>query len=319
MGCSIRFSINKIDNINSYMKTSILKILLVTALLFTGTMAFAQDFQGKAYYFSKTTMDMSSFGGGGQLSEQQKKQRADRMRPYLERTYILTFNKEESIYAEDEKLEAPGSGRSNMWGSSFSPGPQYKNVKTKIVLQDQEFFGKKFLIKEDMQPIEWKMGTETKQIGNYTCFKATATRASTEINWEKMFRRRGGENSDTKKTKDSTKTTDLASANGEKVETLEEEGPEMLEIVAWYTPMIPINQGPADYWGLPGLILEVSAGNVIMLCSKIVMNPEEKEDIEVPIKGDIVTKEEYNDIIMEKMQEMRNNRGRGNGRGRGRG
>jgi hypothetical protein len=86
-------------------------------------------------------MDMSSFGGGGQLSEQQKKQRADRMRPYLERTYILTFNKEESIYAEDEKLEAPGSGGSNMWGSSFSPGPQYKNVKTKIVLQDQEFFG----------------------------------------------------------------------------------------------------------------------------------------------------------------------------------
>ena len=292
--------------------------VLVFALLFSVNLN-AQDFQGKAYYFSKTTMDMSRFGGGQQVSEQQKKQRADRMRPFLERTYVLTFNKEESIYAEDEKLEAPGGRGSNMWGSSFSPGPQYKNVKTKIVLQDQEFFGKKFLIKEDMEPMEWKMGTETKQIGNYTCFKATATRASKEIDWSKMSRRRGG-SEENKKTKDSTKTAEVASIEDVKVETPKEEGPEMLEIVAWYTPMIPISQGPADYWGLPGLILEVSAGNVTMLCSKIVMNPEEKEDIVIPSKGDVVTKQEYNDIITKKMQEMRNNRGRGgNGRGRPRG
>jgi GLPGLI family protein len=290
--------------------------ILAFALLFSINLN-AQDFQGKAYYFSKTTMDMSRFGGGRQMSEQQKKQMTDRMRQWLERTYILTFNKEESIYAEDEKLETPGGRGPSMWGSSFTPGPQYKNVKTKTLLQDQEFFGKKFLIKEDMEPLEWKMGTETKQIGSYTCFKATATKVSKEIDWDKMSRRRGG-NEENKKTTDSTKTTELASTEDKKVETLEDEGPELLEIVAWYTPMIPISQGPADYWGLPGLILEVSAGNVTMLCSKIVMNPEEKEDIVEPFKGDVVTKQEYNDIITKKMQEMRNNRGRaGSGRGRG--
>ena len=84
----------------------------------------------------------------------------------------------------------------------------------------------------------------------------------------------------------------------------------MLEIVAWYTPMIPISQGPSDYWGLPGLILEVSAGNTTMLCSKIVMNPEEKINIEAPEKGKEITKSEYQATISEKMQEMRNNRGR---------
>ncbi len=262
---------------------------------------------------------MSRFGGGRQMSEQQKKQMTDRMRQWLERTYVLTFNKEESIYKEDEKLEAPGGRGPSMWGSSFSPGPQYKNVKTKTLLQDQEFFGKKFLIKEEMEPLEWVMGTETKQIGSYTCFKATATRASKEIDWAKMSRRRGASEKN-KKTTDSTKTTEVSSTEDKKVETPEEEGPEMLEIVAWYTPMIPISQGPADYWGLPGLILEVSAGNVTMLCSKIVMNPDEKEEIVVPSKGDVVTKQEYNDIITKKMQEMRNNRGRGgSGRERGRG
>jgi GLPGLI family protein len=290
------------------MKLQLLKLsFLFFSLIFSLNLN-AQDFQGKAYYMSKTTVDMSQWGGGRQMSEQQKKQMMDRMRQWLERTYVLTFNKTESMYKEDEKLEAPGGSGPNMWGSSFSPGPQYKNVKTKMFIQDQEFFGKKFLIKEEMKPIEWKMGTETKQIGQYTCFKATATRPSTDINWA----RRSRNNNDTEKAKDSTKTSETESKDSTSNELDEE--PEMIEIVAWYTPMIPVNQGPADFWGLPGLILEVSAGNVTILCSKIVMNPEEKTEIEAPDKGQVVTKQEYNTIITEKMEEMRNSRGRNNSR-----
>jgi hypothetical protein len=104
------------------------------------------------------------------------------------------------------------------------------------------------------------------------------------------------------------------------VETeMEEEKEEMIEVVAWYSPMIPVSQGPTEYWGLPGLILELSAGNTTMLCSKIVINPEEKVTIKRPTKGEVVTKKEYNKIITGKMQEMRDNRGRGNGGGRSRG
>ncbi|MFT4849431.1 MAG: GLPGLI family protein [Sediminicola sp.] len=270
----------------------------------------AQEFQGKAYYFSKTTMDMSRWNRGGQMSEAQKKQMEARMKPWLEKTYILTFSKEESMFIEDEKLAGPVGGRApSVWGSSFSAGPQYKNVKTKIFLQDQEFFGKQFLIKEEMKPLKWKMGTETKQIGQYTCFKATASRPSSEVNWTRSTRStETGKDDKTKKT-DSTKAGSIA-----QVEEKGEEEIEMLEIVAWYTPMVPVSQGPSEYWGLPGLILEVSAGNTTMLCSKIIMNPEEKTKIEAPEKGQVVTKKEYNEIITGKMQEMRDNRGRGSGR-----
>ena len=290
------------------MKLQLLKFSFLFFLLVFTQNLFAQDFQGKAYYMSKTTIDMSQWGGGRQMSEQQKKQMMDRMREWLERTYVLTFNKTESMYKEDEKLEAPGGRGPNMWGSSFSPGPQYKNVKTKMFIQDQEFFGKKFLIKEEMKPIEWKMETETKQIGQYTCFKATATRPSTDIDWA----RRSRNNNSSEKEKDTTKTSETASKDTTTNDL--DEDPEMIEIVAWYTPMIPVNQGPADFWGLPGLILEVSAGNVTILCSKIVMNPEEKTEIEAPEKGQVVTKQEYNTIITEKMEEMRNSRGRNSGR-----
>ena len=291
------------------MKTFFFRVSIFLLILLISSTLDAQDFQGKAYYASKTTIDMSSFTGGRQMSEQEKKQMKDRMKQWLERTYVLTFTKEESVYKEDEVLEGPGGRGSNMWGSSFSPGPQYKNIKTKTFIQDQEFFGKKFLITEDMEPIEWVMGTETKQIGKYTCFKATATRVSTDIDWGRRMRR--GNRSETEKVKDSTKT-DTASVEG-KTDDMDGDEPQMIEVVAWYTPMIPISQGPSDFWGLPGLILEVSAGNITMLCSKIVMNPEEKTEIKLPTKGDVVTKKEYNEIITEKMQQMRDSRGRNRG------
>lgn len=272
--------------------------LSLLLLLCISTISFAQqNFQGKAYYMSKTTMDLNQWGGR-EMSPEQKKRIQERMKSFLEKEYILTFNKEESIYKEDEKLETPGSGRS--WGgfaSSFTGGPKYKNVKTKELLQDQEFFGKQFLIKDELQGLEWKMGTETKQIGQYTCFKATATKTVDEFDWRSMRRRNDSDKTENEKKNDSIKKED---------DPMNEiEVPKTIEVVAWYTPQVPINQGPDDYWGLPGLILEVNADRTTILCTKIVMNPEEKEEIVKPKKGDEVTKAEYNDIITKKMQEMR--------------
>ncbi|MBC3847435.1 GLPGLI family protein [Winogradskyella echinorum] len=302
------------------MKKSVSKLALLLFTICFSSIAFAQDFQGKAYYMSKTTIDMDQFGGG-QMSAEQKKRMQDRMKSFLEKQYVLTFNKEESIYKEEEKLEAPGGGRGFRGFGSMTGGPQYKNVKSKEALQEQEFFGKQFLIKDELKDLEWKMGTETKQIGQYTVFKATATKAIDESDFT-SFRRRGRDNDQKKendKAKDSTKTGEKADTDSNN--TLDElEIPKTIEVVAWYTPQIPINQGPGDYWGLPGLILEVNADRTTILCTKIVMNPEEKEDIDKPKKGDEVTQKEYAEIIakkMKEMQEMYGGRGRG-GRGGGR-
>lgn len=258
-------------------------------------------------------MDLDQWGGR-EMTAEQKKCMEERMKSFLEKEFVLTFNKEESIYKEDEKLEAPGSGRG--WGgfaSSFTGGPKYKNVKSKELLQDQEFFGKQFLIKDELKSLEWKMGTETKQIGQYTCFKATATKTVDEFDWRSMRRRndRDDDKKESEKKNDSIKKDDDPMS--------EIEVPKTIEVVAWYTPQVPINQGPDDYWGLPGLILEINADRTTILCTKIVMNPEEKEDIEKPKKGDEVTKAEYNEIITKKMQEMREMYGgRRGGGGRGR-
>ncbi|OIQ28787.1 MAG: ribonuclease Z [Bacteroidetes bacterium MedPE-SWsnd-G2] len=278
-------------------------------LFFISQFSFAQDFQGVAVYQTKTTMDMSNWGRAD-MTEEQKKRIADRMRSMLEKTYELRFSKSESMYKEEEKLEAPGSGP-NRWGAmmgSFSNGAQYKNVQSKQLLQEQEFFGKQFLIKDELQPLEWVMGTETKQIGKYLCFKATAVQTVDEFDWTKM-RRRGPEE----------KPRVEGDSTASKKEEVMPEVPKGVTVVAWYTPQIPVSQGPETYWGLPGLILELTAGNKVILCSKIVINPEEKQDIKVPTKGKEVTKKEYNEIVEKKVTEMREMyRGRG-GQGRPRG
>jgi len=298
------------------------KIVLLFFTLLFATNIQAQDFQGQAYYFSKTTMDMSRWNRGGKMSEAQKKQMEARMKPWLEKTYILTFNKEESIFKEDEKLEGgPGGRAPSVWGSSFSAGLQYKNIKEKVFLQDQEFFGKQFLITEQMAPFAWKMGSETKKIGQYTCYKATTMRPSSELNFTST-NNRGKEKKKEKIKEESVSEASkvkvagatVAVAQNDKEKEVEEEKQKMVEVVAWYSPMIPVSQGPTEYWGLPGLILEISAGNTTMLCSKIVMNPEEKITIKRPTKGEVVTKKQYNEIITGKMQEMRDNRGRGSRR-----
>ncbi|WP_394746763.1 GLPGLI family protein [Spongiimicrobium salis] len=263
---------------------------LLVFLLFSYTPD-VQEFYGQATYVSKSTMDLGRWGA--RMSEAQKKQVQARLKNRLEKTYVLSFNKAASLFKEEDRLDAT-SGATDSWGSNFSRGKQYKNVKENALVQSQEFYGKQFLVKDKLQEINWKMGSESKQIGQYTCFKATASVPSKELAWY------------------SFSWSDLR-RNTPGQDAAAEPEIRMTEVEAWYTPQIPVGHGPGEYWGLPGLILEVNAGNTTMLCSEIVMNPQKQIKIEAPKKGKEITKDAYQATISEKMQEMRNNRGRRRG------
>jgi len=289
-----------------------IKAAVLSLFLMLGARAFAQkDFQGKAIYKSKTTVDLDNWGGR-QMSPERKKMIMDRMKNMFEKTYILTFNKIESSYKEEEKLEAPGSGGFGAMMSSFTAGTQYKNIKEGAFLQDQEFFGKQFLIKDELEKLEWKMSGETKQIGKYMCMKATAIKKVDKMDWTNMRRKNKDKNKE--EGKESEKENDSTTmASKDPMDQIEI--PEEVEVTAWYTMQIPVSNGPGEFWGLPGLILEVSSGKTTILCSKIIMNPEEKDEIKRPSKGKAVTRQEYTDTIKKKMEEMREMYG---GRGGGR-
>lgn len=297
------------------------KIISALILVISGLLN-AQDFQGMAVYESKTSTSemMKNFGGNREITPEMQKNIEERMKKMFEKTFVLNFNKSASIYKEEEKLEAPGQngGGARMMSSMMGGGgTQYKNVKEKAYVVDKEFFGKEFLIKDSLVSYKWQMGTESKKIGEYTCFKATAV-VQTDATDFRNFRMRGGNKENENKEK-VEKKKDSIDANKktnfmQDVEQIKEK-----TITAWYCPEIPINQGPDKYWGLPGLILEVNDGTTVLLCSKIVMNSKEKVEIKAPTKGKEVTQKEYDETVKKKMEEMREMYGGQNGQGRGRG
>lgn len=256
----------------------------------------AQDFQGMAVYESKTsTSDFKM--DSPQITPEMQKMIQERMKKAFEKTFILNFDKSASLYKEEERLDAPGQENGMRMMASFMGGGgiHYKNVKDKTFAVEKEIFGKEFLIQDTLPKIKWKMENETRKIGNYTCYKATATVPANKSDF-RNYRMKADAKKDDAKKADTPKANNIMD---------QVEMPKDKTITAWYAPEIPVNQGPENYWGLPGLILEVSDGRTTILCSKVVLNPKEKTTIKAPTKGEKVTQARFDEIVAKKAEEMR--------------
>ena len=257
-----------------------------------------KEFQGMAVYESKTsTADMKTqIGKNKEITPEMQKMIAERMKGMFEKTFVLHFDRSTSVYKEEEKLDAPagqGGGGMRMMSSMMGGGGTfYKNVKNKTYSVDKEFMGKEFLVQDSLPQLQWKMESETKQIGGYTCYKATASKPVNMSDF-RNFRPKEEKKDEKKEVEKKTNFMD------------DFEIPKEILITAWYAPEIPINQGPENYWGLPGLILEVSDGKTVILCSKVVMNAKEKAEIKASKAGKVVTQKEYDEIVLKKMEELK--------------
>tara|TARA_B100000768_G_scaffold43828_1_gene42598 strand:- start:8074 stop:8871 length:798 start_codon:yes stop_codon:yes gene_type:complete len=247
-------------------------IKIIFLLFFTTYSLIAQDFQGIATYKTQRKLDIkidSTQAGGMQdeIMAMLKKQ--------FEKTYILTFDKEESLYKEEESLAPPSVGGSMVFISNMGgSGELYKNIKAQRYVQQSDLLGKMFLIQDSLKTNAWKLQGETKNIGTYTCFKATLER---EV---------------------------------KSVSEMDEVTKETQTVTAWYTPQIPVSNGPEQFQGLPGLILELSYDSQTILCSKISLNPSKPINIKEPTGGDSVSQSEFDAIMDKKMKEMESQYGR---------
>ncbi|UUF16024.1 MULTISPECIES: GLPGLI family protein [Flavobacterium] len=287
-----------------------MKKLSYLLLIFAFTQVHAQkDFQGMAVYESKTQAPKfeGMRAGNRDITPEMQKSMEERMKQMLEKTFILNFDKTASIYKEEEKLEAPGQqgGFRVMMSSVMGGGGTfYKDVKAKSYTVDKEFMGKEFLVVDSLPKLNWKLEQETKQIGGYNCFKATAVKEASKTDFRNFRPKNNDKKDEAKKTSGETKTNFEDNF----------EIPKEITVTAWYTPEIPVNQGPENYWGLPGLILEVNDGKTVILCSKIVLNAKEKAEIKPSKKGKVVSQKEYDETVIKKMEEFREmNRGRTSG------
>ncbi len=286
------------------------KIFLAIVGLSTFIATAQKDFQGMAVYESKTsTADFAkNFEGNKEITPEMKTQIMERMKKMFEKTFILNFDKSASIYKEEEKLDAPGQNGGGRMMASFmgGGGTYFKNVKEKQYTVDKEVFGKEFLIKDSLPNLKWVLTDESKKIGDYTCFKATAVKEASKSDF-RNYRRKEEKKKETVKTEE-VKTDEKATTekkDEKKTNFFDEiDLPKEITVTAWYCPEIPVNQGPDEYWGLPGLIMEVNDGKTVIMCSKLVMNVKDKVEIKAPTGGDKVTQKEFDDIMIKKMKEM---------------
>lgn len=289
------------------------KSILIPFLFFAFISLFAQkNFQGMAVYQSKTsTADFKKrFEGNKDITPEMQKNIEERMKNMFEKTYILNFDAQSSIYKEEEKLETPGSqgGGMRFMNMMGGGGTTYKNIKAKNYTVDKEFMGKEFLIKDSLPNFKWKMESETRVIGGYNCFKATSKRPASKTDF-RNYRPKKEEAADPNKPKTDDKDKKTNFMDGIEL-------PKEIEITAWYTPEIAVNHGPENYWGLPGLILEASDGKTTILCSKVVLNSKEKVEIKASTTGKEISQKEYDETVTKKMQELREmNQGQGRANG----
>lgn len=182
------------------------------------------------------------------------------------KVYIMHFDKNESVFKKEEKLEKPiSSGGMTIKVMGNDDRVLYKNLSKHIYISKKNSFDKLYRVTDSLPDYHWKITKNSKPIGQYIAIEAKG----------ETFK----ENRKGKKKK--------------------------VEVTAWFTPQIPIGNGPEEYSGLPGLILELKAGRNVYLAKEIVVNPKDKKSIKAPTKGEIISQEQYDKQVAEQMKKMR--------------
>jgi GLPGLI family protein len=203
---------------------------------------------------------------------EQYRQYASNVPDSIVKETILMFTETKSIYKNYENLDEvvdPEGGQ--WWMMWFKKDIQtYKDFETKKKVEKQDFMDKTFLITEELaDTTKWKITPSSEAILGYACMKATTVRDS-------------------------------------------------LEITAWFTTQIPVSNGPSTSGGLPGMILKIEipfgrtgrgSGTMVIVADKVTLRDVTAKEIQQPKKGKQVTREEYNEIVRIKTEEMRKSGG----------
>lgn len=159
-----------------------------------------------------------------------------------EQKFKLHFNESGSNFIRENPINAnddvPEEIKVTASVAFMSYYTHYRNKKT-----NQEFLLRDgIVIEKKIVPLDWKITTESKLIGEHVCYKA-----SVPIKY--------------------------IGRNGKEVTKV---------IIAWFAPSLPFPYGPKEFDGLPGLILELTEKTTTYLATSIKLDSDSAREIDYP-------------------------------------
>ena len=254
------------------------KMLFTLLTVFICLFGVSQQMQGKVTY-ERTSQMQIMINDNGQGDQPLSRTITDK--------FELLFGNNQSLWHMSDEETPPdeqmgGAVQIRMIGGGADDVSFY-DFTTGTSKEQREVFGKKFIITDSIEKLNWKLSGETKTLLNQVCQRAAAQRIGIRM----MMNMDNGK-MDRKEVSDTS------------------------TIVAWFTPDIPVATGPAEYQNqLPGLILEIDLNNGKQNFKAIeLLSNADIAAIKEPKSGKKLTRKEFqkeSDKMMEDMQ--RNNPG----------
>lgn len=290
-------------------KTEIMKTILIGLLAFTSLCLNAQKKSGVVLYVESMDMSNAMEQMDAQMDSAKKNnpERAAMMDGYkagmkdflksFESTETeLYFNANQSIYREREKeLTADEVNDEQNMFMRFKPemDKNFKSFKEDFQITTKDFMGKKFLIKDSIEKLPWKMTGQQKEIGGFPCLQASYTDTARTI--EVWF---------TPQIPVSTGPKGLGGLPG-------------LILEAKFIIPDEIKK-ETNLSGMRGMrkMMTNSAFDIVIRAESLQFKELTDKEVEEPKKGELVKgQEKFNQIMADKIKEMQEMRG-GPGGGR---
>lgn len=169
-------------------KSTFMKRIYTVLICLLPIFCLAQQTEGKIVFEEKMNMHVQmDFGeeGNDEMMEQLKAM----MPEFRTVNKVLHFNEEATIYKnhtegnEPQELKHEGEGMSFVMKFEEPENILFKNIAENRSVQLQEFFTRKFLIKDEIENFKWKLTGESKEIMGFMCQQAISGDTSQTIAW----------------------------------------------------------------------------------------------------------------------------------------
>ena len=187
-------------------------------------------------------------------------------------SYTLYANREASLFVPNTSKEMLDRTARLAMIRSGATDSMYVSLQDSILIYKKSNFGKVYRVTKPWHHINWTVTSVQKNIAGYYCYRAIGLQEETLIK------------------RDSTGHTYY---------------PRKTAIIyAWFTPEIPLPFGPAEYYGLPGVVLDAYHTRRHMRFRAEKIEKDVPVEVIKPKKGTIITNENYKHMLRRKWSNL---------------